>query len=222
MSCMNRTAYTAFVNELQKIGGAKIKSNDRMPGRTKANMNLLMQHIDRLEEDHRRDAEAFLKKVGPHGLFDILHGMRRWYSGQTMVHKLREQRDNLRGVMQLEPEDAIGVYRGFKVDKSNPLAQVAVGDKLVLDVTRNSGVSSWSTSQEATNRFSGGGKGKVGLIVRLADAKGVQPLLAPPEKTADWFNNLYTRAVGSSFRPKEGEYLIAAPKVTVEVVRVKR
>jgi hypothetical protein len=58
--------------------------------------------------------------------------------------------------------------------------------------------------------------------VKLIDHEGVKPLLAPPEHTAPWFNALYEKAIGTSFRPKESEYLISAPSLRVEVVRVKR
>ena len=124
--------------------------------------------------------------------------------------------------MKLEPEDALGSFRGFKVDNDNPIAASKPGDRLTLPVTRNHGFSSWSATEAPTNRFSGGGKGKTGLIVKLVDAKGITPVLAPPQHTSPWFNELYAHAIGSSFRPKEDEYLISAPSVRVEVVRVKK
>lgn len=212
----------AFVDELEKIGASKIKSNDRMPARTRANISAMMTLVHELEEPHRKPALAFAEKVTPGGLFDILHSTRRWYSGQTMAKTLIEHRDKLRGVMKLEPEDAVGSFRGFKVPKDDPLAKVQVGQTLMLPVARNQGISSWSTQQEATNRFSGGGNGKVGLIVKLVGGEGIKPLLAPPAHTAPWFNALYEKVIGKSFRPTEGEYTIAAPKVKVEVVRVKK
>lgn len=201
---------------------AAFKSNDRFPPRTKANVNALVASAHNLEEPHRRKALDFLERVTPDSAFEALHSMRRWYSGQTMGRKLLEHRDALGSAMKLDPEHAKGVYRGFKVDKDNPLASVSVGDKLTLDVTRNGSLSSWSTSEAPTHRFSGGGKGKVGLVIRLSDVEGIKPLLAPPTHSEPWFNALYERYIGTSFRPKEEEYLIHAPQVRVEVVRVKR
>ena len=155
-------------------------------------------------------------------LFVLLHSIRRWYTGQTMTRKLIEHNEHLGRVMRLRPDDAVGVYRGFKVPNKSPLAKLEVGQKVTIPVTLNRGISSWSMDMDATNRFSGGGKGKTGIIIKLIDSKGVKPLLAPPERTKKWFNALYERSIGKSFRPKEGEYLIEAPEIRVEVVRVKR
>ena len=93
--------------------------------------------------------------------------------------------------------------------------------RILLRVSRNRGFSSWSTTPGPTNRFSGASKAKVGLLVRLVGSQNVTPVLAPPEHTKEWFNALYAKLIGKSFRPKEGEYLIAAPSVEAEVVRVK-
>jgi hypothetical protein len=218
---MNDVIQGAFFDELEKIGKA-IKSNDPFPPRTKKNIDTMMAKVHTLDEEHRGPALAFAQKVTPSGLFDLLHSIRRWYTGQTMGGKVLSHRDNLSEAMKLEPKDAVGVYRGFKVSKDDPLAKAQVGQTLTLPVTRNKGLSSWSTTQEATNRFSGGGKGKVGLIVKLVDDKGIKPILAPPTHTSPWFNALYEKVIGKSFRPTEGEYTIAAPKVKVEVVRVKK
>ncbi|MGO8993717.1 MAG: hypothetical protein ACLQVI_10335, partial [Polyangiaceae bacterium] len=189
---------------------------------TEAYLEQLVAKVRAVPPRHRAAAERFLRRVGTRTLFEILHSMRRWYSGQTMAHKLLEHREHLREAMQLEPEHAVGVYRGFKVSNADALAGLDVGHVILLPVTRNGGVSSWSTSEAATNRFSGGGNGKTGLIVRLIDHKGIRPILAPPSHSEDWFNALYASAIGNSFRPTEGEYLIAAAKVKVEVVRVKK
>lgn len=124
--------------------------------------------------------------------------------------------------LKLEPRDVRGVYRGFKVDKREPLASVRVGESIILPVTRNHGFSSWSLTERPTHRFSGAGKGRIGLVVRLQDVRGVTPVLAPPHKTSRWFNAMYLEVIGKSFRPKEEEYLIAAHRIHVTVVRVKR
>ncbi len=218
---MDPLVKAAFLDELIKIS-MRIKSNDRMPSRSKANIQNMMSGIQSWDSPHKDKALSFAQEIGEDKLFDLLHSMRRWYSGQTMARNLLNHQDSLSAVMKLSPQDALGVYRGFKVDKTSPLANLEVGQELVIPVTRNHGFSSWSTSEEATNKFSGGGKGKVGIIIRLADHKNITPVLAPPSHTEDWFNELYHRAIGTSFRPKEGEYLIHAPEVKVKVVRVKR
>jgi hypothetical protein len=211
-----------MADELEKIAIAKIKSNDRYVSPTRAHVASLMNSIESWESPHREKALAFANELSPPKLFEMLHGMRRWYTGQTMAKKLIEHNDTLAKVMRLDPKDAVGVFRGFKVPKDSPIAQAKPGDTLKLDVTRNRGLSSWSTNEQAVNRFSGGGNGKVGLNVKLVSSEGVKPLLAPPSHTESWFNALYERAVGKSFRPTEGEYLISAPKICVEVLRVKR
>jgi hypothetical protein len=221
---MDPVTSNAFVDELNRIAkhAAKIKSNDRFPPRTKTNIKSMMDMVHELPDEHRAPALAFAEKATPSGLFDILHSIRRWYTGQTMSGKLIQHRELLSGPMKLEASDAVGAYRGFKVSKDDPLAKSEVGQQLTLPVTRNRGVSSWSTTEAPTNRFSGGGKGKIGLIVKLVDGNGVKPILAPPTHTEGWFNELYRKVIGKSFRPTEGEYLIAAPSVKVEVVRVKK
>lgn len=217
---MDPITFRAFSDELGKI--AKIKSNDRMPPRTKGHIDALTQRIASWESPHRDEAQRFASEVGHGELFELLHSMRRWYTGQTMARALLAKRDALSSVMQLDPKDAVGSFRGFKVPKDHPYADLKVGDKLDLPVTRNHGFSSWSTTEAPTNRFSGGGKGKVGLIVKLVDGEGATPVLAPPSHTKPWFNELYAHAIGKSFRPTEGEYLISGPSLKVEIVRVKR
>jgi hypothetical protein len=223
---VNTHTQEALFDELRKIIGlrkiAKIKSNDRFPARTKTNIGHLAAQVHEVEGLHREKAVKLLEEVGAPTLFEMLHSMRRWYSGQTMATRLLKHNDTMSSFMKLDPEDVVGVYRGFKVPKDHPLASAEVGQRLTIPVTRNRGISSWSTSQDVTNRFSGGGKGKVGLVVKLVDSKGVTPILAPPSHTEPWFNALYEKAIGTSFRPKEHEYLLSAPEVRVEIVRVKR
>ena len=213
---------SGFTDELVKLALKKIKSNDPMPVSSKANVNAFMENIHEWDSPHRDKALKMAEELSDKEFFKLMHSMRRWYTGQTMASKLIKHNKLLGSVMRLKPEDVVGIYRGFKVPNSSPLAKLAPGDKLILPVTRNRGVSSWSTSEEATNRFSGGGKGKTGLIVKLVDSKNINPILAPPSHTDEWFNEFYAHSIGKSFRPKEGEYLIEAPEVHVEVVRVKR
>lgn len=219
---MTDPLYSSMAHELEKICMARIKSNDRYVSPTKAHVADLMTNIETWNSPHREKALAMASEMSPPKLFEVLHGMRRWYTGQTMAKKLVEHNEALTKVMKLEPKDVVGIFRGFKVPKDSPLAQAKPGDTLELDVTRNRGISSWSTSEQAVNRFSGGGNGKVGLNVKLLSSDGVKPLLAPPSHTEPWFNELYSHVIGKSFRPTEGEYLISAPKIHVEVMRVKR
>lgn len=193
-----------------------------MPARTKGNIAALMGDLHALDDSDKQKALEFGERASPPVLFDVMHAMRRWYSGQTMARKLVEHRELLRGVMDIEPKDAVGVFRGFKVPNDNPLAKAQAGDKLTLGVTRNHEISSWTTDQNLANRFSGGGKGKTGLIVKLVDHEGIEPILAPPSRTKPWFNKAYEQAIGTSFRDKKHEYLIKAPEVEVEVMRVKK
>jgi hypothetical protein len=191
-------------------------------GPTRTNVNAMVAKVQSWESPHAERAQQFMEEVGPARLFDLLHSTRRWYSGGTRAHNIAEHRDALKEVMKLEPKDALGVYRGFKVDRDNPLAALKQGERLTLDVTRNKGISSWTTTEAAANKFSGAGNGKVGLIIKLVGHDGIEPILAPPTHTEPWFNELYGHVIGKSWRPTEHEYLIRAPKVDVEVVRVKR
>lgn len=203
-------------------------SNCPMPARSRANVAAMESTVLRgggMTPQHRAAAVRFMEALGPDALFELLHCMRRWYSGQTMARRLGAYRPVLERVMRLDPADVTGrrgVYRGFKIAAGTELAGVAPCDRLVLPVTRNHGHSSWSITEAPTHKFSGGGRGKVGLVVRLVDGQDLIPILAPPERTAAWFNALYEAVIGMAFRPKEGEYLIASPRVTVDVVRVKR
>ena len=200
----------------------KIKSNDRMPARSAANVAALVGRIEAWKSRHRGSALAFAHRIEALHLFQILHAIRRWYSGQTMTRLLKSYRPHLRKVMALEPSHAVGAYRGFKVDRDHPLAKRKPGDVVTIPVTRNHGFSSWTTNQAITNRFSGGGKGKVGIIVRLSSPKHVTPVLAPPARTKAWFNALYSHAIGDSYRPTEGEYLIHAPRFIAKIVKIKK
>lgn len=200
----------------------RIKSNARMPPRTRANIEHFTNCIRALPKPLREEAACFQQQVTPVGLFEILHSMRRWYSGQTMARRLLAYRDHLRQVMDLEPSDVVGVFRGFHAPRDSKLAVIVPGQMITLPVKRNHGFSSWSTTEAPVHRFSGASRDQVGLVVRLVDEHGVTPVLAPPERTVGWFNRLYERCIGTSFRRGEREYLIAAPRVRVEVVRVKR
>ena len=200
----------------------KIKSNDRMASPTGVNLAAFMGAIHSWTSPHKKRALELATQMSEKKLFELMHSIRRWYTGQTMAKNLIKYNDVLSQFMRLKPEDAVGSYRGFKVPNDDPLAKSAPGDEFILSVTRNRGISSWSTNEKPTHRFSGGGKGKTGLIVRLIDGKAIMPILAPPSHTEKWFNELYGLTIGHSFRPKENEYLIFAQKVRVKVIRVKK
>lgn len=200
----------------------KIRSNDPMPARSRANILAMEDVVLGMRPPHRAAAVRLMEDLGARDLFELLHCMRRWYSGQTMARRLATYRPDLATAMRLSPRDVIGVYRGFKVPTSSALTSLAPGDRARLPVRLNHGFSSWSTTEAPVHKFSGGGRGKVGLVVRLVGGRRLEPVLAPPERTAPWFNALYEHVIGRSFRPTEGEYLIASPEVVVDVVRVKR
>lgn len=175
------------------------------------------------DSPHRRKAEDLAHSVGGMvAFFELLHSMRRWYSGGTMARRLLNHRHQLATIMDLRPQAVLGLYRGFKLPPHFVSGEIQEGASGELALTRNHGLSSWTTTVAAANRFSGGGRGKIGFVVRLSSVKGVVPVLAPPSHTQKWFNDFYANVIGRSYRPTEGEYLILAPKVKVEVVRVKR
>jgi hypothetical protein len=63
----------------------------RMPNATKKNIDKVVSVIPSLSAENRDKAEAFRQDVGDRALFDILHSMRRWYSGQTMDGKTKKE-----------------------------------------------------------------------------------------------------------------------------------
>jgi hypothetical protein len=214
LECTCEHVFGEPVNEL------KIRSNDPMPARSKANIED-MELIESWDSPHRAKALKFVKKTTPEGLFEILHSMRRWYSGQTMARLLASYRKELSEVMDLDPSDAVGCFRGFKVPDDSSLAEHEEGDEFTLEITRNHSFSSWSLTEKPTHGFSGKSKGKIGLIIKLVNGKGIKPVLAPPERTSEWFNALYELIIGKSFRPTEQEYLIQGSSARVQIVKKK-
>ena len=193
-----------------------------MPARSPRMLESFMHTIRTWRSPHRAQALAFAGRVGPRRLFELLHAIRRWYSGQTMARLIAHHRGVAQLAMDLNPRHAVGVYRGFKVPADHRLAQARPGQRIAIGVTRNHGFSSWTTNRAITNRFSGAGGGKVGIVVQLASGQGIVPVLAPPARTKAWFNALYSHVIGDSYRPTEGEYLIRAPRFFARVVKVKR
>lgn len=194
----------------------------RMPACTATDVARVTAAAASLRGADRAAAEALARRITPRELCRVLHAMRRWYSYNSWnaAKKILPHRAALATAMDLRPP--VGAYRGFKVDAGDPLARLAPGARLWLPVARNGGCSSWTAERRLADRFSGGGRGKVGLVVRLLDGRGVQTFIAPPERSAPWFDRLYERAMNRSFRFNEREYAVCAPRVAVEVVAVKR
>lgn len=195
----------------------------RMPRCVCSDQRPFLDTIHAMRGDGRACAEAFLHKLGPQQLCVVIHAMRRWYSFQTYnaAKKILPYRRTL-GRMAMDLDPPLGAYRGFKVDDHDPIAELQPGDVFSLSVRRNGGCSSWTMTEKFAHRFSGASRGKVGIIVRLADGRGAKPFIAPPSRTEGWFNRLYRSTMGSSFRFNEQEYAIYGKRLVVEVHRIKR
>ncbi len=200
---------------------APVKGNAPMPAHNSDDQQRIIDAIGTLRSG-RSEAERLLATVGPRELSAVLHSMRRWYTSQNghQAAKLLAHGPALSRAMDLRAP--IGAFRGFKVDAANSLASVSEGQTMSLPVTRNGSCSSWTTTRDVADRFSGASKGKVGLVVQLVDGRGVQAFIAPPERSEPWFNALYEKTMGRSHRFKEGEYAVFAPTIRVRIVRVKR
>lgn len=194
----------------------------RMPRCSQADIEPLLDAVERLRGDNYDDAMDFVEKVSPKGLCEILHGMRRWYSNQTwaVAQKVIAYHDALQTVMDLEPP--IGAYRGFKVDKGHPMYHAVVGGMWKIPVDRNGSCSSWTLTRADANKFSGKGKGKVGIVVKLVGGDDMVVFIAPPSRTEQWFNRVYEWTMGRSFRFTENEYALCCDSVVAEVVDIKR
>lgn len=185
----------------------------------------ILAAVETMPATHRRQARAFVARIGTRGVCELLHSMRRWYANGWNAHvakRILKHRDAIvrHGAMRLDPP--VGAHRGFKVDASSDLAELKAGDGATLPVTRNGGASSWTESREVASSYAGASKGKVGVVVRLASGAGVKTLIAPPDRSASWFNELYRATMGKAWRDSQSEYVLLAPKVKVDVVDVKR
>ena len=202
-------------------GAQPVKSNAAIPSCNQRDQQRIIASIATSRGGARVECERLLDDLGPLALCRVLHGMRRWYTANTFVsaQKILPHVGVLSRAMDLAPP--VGAYRGFKVDVGDRLARAQEGQVLRLRVQRNGGCSSWTLGRELADRFSGSPAGKVGLVVRLLSGEGVQSFIAPPERCEPWFNQLYARTMGTSHRRSEREYAIYAPRVVVEVVRVK-
>lgn len=166
----------------------------------------IMKVVNTFKGDNYKNIMKFVDEVTPKGLCEILHSFRRWYSSQSAgsAYRILKYHKALSKVMDLKAP--IGIYRGFKVKKNDPLlTNLKEGEIIKLPVTRNGSNSSWTGRIKIANRFSGSSKEKTGIIISLASSKNVKVFIAPPHKTKQWFNLLYEKTMGRSFRFKEKE-----------------
>ncbi len=187
-----------------------------------ADIAKVMAAVERLPPAQRRQARAFAEVVTPHGLCEILHAMRRWYSNQTgpIARRLLPHREALSAVMQLGTP--VGSWRGFKIPRGEVRPELRPGAAMILPVSRNGNCSSWTTVRAKADRFSGATKTHVGVVVELIGGDGVRTFIAPPSHTLPWFDALYELAIGRSFRFTEAEFALCAEAVIVRVDAVKR
>ncbi len=200
------------------------KGNAPMPSCNATHQQEILDAVDTLRGSGRQAAEELLHDLGAETLCRILHAMRRWYSYNcwNAAKKIIPHRRALAQAMDLDPEDAVGAFRGIRVPLSSPLADADRGDEYTLPMERNGGCSSWTLQRKFANRFSGKQPGKAGIVIRLADTRGVKPFIAPPCRTERWFDSIYAKTMGRSFRFNEMEYAIAGNRQIVEIVDIKR
>lgn len=199
------------------------KGNALMPACNAKDQAKILAAIATLRGEGRASAMVLCESIGAKALTTVLHAMRRWYSAQgwSSASKLLQWRAELgSGAMQLHAP--VGAYRGFKVPKSSPLAQLKEGDEFELHVHLNGGCSSWTLQRTFAHRFSGRSSEKTGLIVQLADADRAHAFIAPPSRSASWWNALYEKTMSRSFRFNEQEFGVFGRTLTARVVEVKR
>lgn len=187
----------------------------------------MLDVLDAMRGASRAQAEDLVDAIGLRDTTALLHGMRRWYIGQTAADHVQKHRRVLidLGAMELLPSDAEGSYRGIRMPEGwVDERDLEVGDHIRLPHDRSGGRSSWTLKRASADRFSGKQPGKVGLVVRLVDARGTTPFIAPPSRSAPWFNRLYAGVCGRSYRWSEQEYALGEGKrgPLVEIVRIKR
>lgn len=182
----------------------------------------IMKVVNTFRGENYKNIMRFIDEVTPQGLCIILHSLRRWYSSQSAgsAYKILRYHNALSKVMDYSAP--IGIYRGFKVKKDNPILEnIKKGDIIKIPVTRNGSNSSWAETIKVANKFSGSNKEKTGIVIKLVSNKNVKVFIAPPYKTKKWFNLLYEKTMGRSFRFKEKEYGINGTPLEVQIVKVK-
>ena len=199
------------------------KKNYRMPSCNGCETNDVMSVVHSLRGTAKRDALQMVEEIGERELCLVLHAMRRWYSYNTWnaAKKIIPHMDALARGMNLDPDDVVGAYRGFRVPRDHHILDFEEGDVISLPVVRNGGCSSWTLSREKANLFSGASREQAGIVIRLAESRNVEPFIAPPSRSENWFNQLYERSMNRSFRFNEEEYAIYGTKLICEIVAIK-
>lgn len=197
----------------------------RMPACGPRDIEPLLEVVHSFRGSTRVEVDRFVKALTPKGLCIVLHSMRRWYSAQSFAsaRKLLERQGILGTAMDLGVP--WGVYRGFRIRRGDPnwdfYYNLKPGDKIELPVRLNGGCSSWTLRRAASEKFSGANSRQFGVLVRLSGGS-VRPFIAPRSRSKKWFNLLYERTMGSSFRSTEDEYALHSSRLKVEIVRIKR
>ena len=83
----------------------------RTPTPTKKHIQEVLDAVRALRGENRRKARAFAERVGPRGLFDILHGMRRRYMDGSAAWKVLPHREALADAMDFRLP--VGAFRGY-------------------------------------------------------------------------------------------------------------
>lgn len=86
-----------------------------MPTPTTARVAEFAEDVYALSPKYRSQALAVADAFSFEELFVVVHSMRRWYNGQTMAGALEAHRRVVECCMDLNPQHAVGAYRGFKV-----------------------------------------------------------------------------------------------------------
>lgn len=205
------------------------KTNYRMSKCTKKDTQVILNEVENLLPNERTEALKFIDKVSDKGICRILHGLRRFYMGGSATTILLEYSKFFKYIYKTKfPKN---LYRGFKIYRNpkhqdsfrdSALQNVEKGDIVEINVVRNGGIASFTESIKIANRFSGKSKEKMGIVIKLLEAKNGIVLIAPPHATKNWFNKLYAATMGKSFRENEIEWLIYSPKIKVKIVDVKK
>lgn len=205
------------------------KTNYRMSKCTKKDIQTIMDEVENLSPKEKIEAMKFIDLVSEKGMCKILHAIRRYLMGGSATHILMEYSKYLKYIFNTTlPKN---LYRGFKIYRNpkhqdslrdSAIQNVNEGDIVELDVIRNGGIASFTEDLKIANRFSGKSKEKMGIIIKLLEAKNKIILIAPPHASKTWFNKLYAATMGKSFRENEVEWLLWAPRIKVKIMKIKK
>lgn len=84
------------------------------PTPTKKALAELEATVRSLPAQDRVHAEPFMREMTPKGLFQCLHGMRRWYKGRTSMRKVLAHKKTLAKAMSTKAP--VGAFRGGRGD----------------------------------------------------------------------------------------------------------